>query len=116
MAVIAPRKTGSGIGFFIVGGLFLALDSFVVVTQGAGEPGAVTIRGGAITMAGIIGGVIIALGFSVRLFGNLEARLIEIEQVILANRQAAAPPTQPGAAPSPPPPHAGGPDDARRIP
>ena len=104
VAGIAPRKAGSGIGFFIVGGLFLAIDVFAVLTQGVGEPGAVTIRGGAITIAGVIGGVIIALGFSVRLFGMVEARLIEIEQVILAMRGTTPPPSQPSAAPLPTPP------------
>jgi len=45
-----------------------------------GEPRAFMLGGGMITVAGIIGGVIIALGFTVRLFGMVEARLIENEQ------------------------------------
>jgi len=86
VAVITPRHIGSGIVFFIVGGLFLAIDIFVVLTQSIGEPRAVPLGGGVITVAGIIGGVIIALGFSVRLFGIVEARLIEIERTIVAMR------------------------------
>jgi len=66
-----------------------------------GEPHVVSFGGGAITVAGIIGGVIIALGFSVRLFGIVEARLIEIEQTIVAMRATPAPPTPPDGIPSP---------------
>ena len=103
MAVITPRHIGSGIAFFIVGGLFLAIDVFADLTQSMGEPRAFMLGGGMITVAGIIGGVIIALGFSVRLFGMVEARLIEIEQTIVAMRETTPPPSKPRAAPAPPP-------------
>jgi hypothetical protein len=103
MAIITPRHIGSGTAFFIVGGLFLAIDIFAVLTQSMSEPRAVMLGGGMITVAGIIGGVIIALGFSVRLFGMVEARLIEIEQAIIAMRETTPPPSKPRA-PSPMPP------------
>jgi hypothetical protein len=104
MPIVTPRHIGSGIAFFIVGGLFLAIDIFAVLTQSVSEPRAFMLGGGMITVAGIIGGVIIALGFSVRLFGLVEARLIEIEQAIVAMRETTPPPSKPGAAASPTPP------------
>jgi hypothetical protein len=90
--------------FFLIGGLFLLIDVYVVMTQATRQPDAVVVGGGTITVAGVLGGVIILLGFAFYLFGMIEARLIDIELAIKTMRETTPPPSQPSAAPSPTPP------------
>ena len=84
--------------------MFLLIDVYVVMTQATRQPGEVVVGGGAITVAGVLGGVIILLGFAFYLFGMIEARLIDIELAIKTLRETTPPPSQPIAAPSPTPP------------
>ena len=104
MISIRPRRTGRSIRFFLVGGLFLLIDVYVVMTQSMRQPHEVVVGGGAITVAGVLGGVIIMLGFAFYLFGMIEARLIDIELAIKASRETTLPASQPAAAPLPTPP------------
>ena len=92
-AVDRPR-IGNGAGLFVVGIIFLALGVFGVLAGAGGSTGAMAFGTGAFAL----GAGIIAVGFWVNLFSKVEARLIDIQNAILATRQL---PSSQTAVPSP---------------
>ncbi len=79
---IAPPRIGGGRAYFVLGAIFIALGLFGLVAASGGGQGAAAFGVAALAL----GGGLLTLGFWVRLFGLLEARLIDLQRVAVWTR------------------------------
>lgn len=75
---ITEQRIGTGIPYFILGGLFFVIGLFPALAAIGGANDALLFA----TFLFMFGTILIAIGFWVRLFGLLEARLIDIQRAV----------------------------------
>ena len=80
--VIAGARIGKATGYFVFGLLLLAFGLFAALAAAGGARDAEAFADFAL----LIAGVLIAIGFWIRLFGLIELRLIDIETAIKGSR------------------------------
>ncbi|HWF00027.1 MAG TPA: hypothetical protein VG248_09550 [Caulobacteraceae bacterium] len=81
-STLAPRRIGGGGGYIAAGILVLAFAALAALAAAGGGTGAAAVAGlGLAVAAGLL-----AIGFWVRLFGRIEARLIDIQVALLSQR------------------------------
>ncbi len=78
---VAPPRIGSGIVFLLLGSVSLAAGVFGLLAGASGSAGAAEFGGG----ASALGEMLIVTGVVIGLFRKVEARLIDIQSVVLAS-------------------------------